>query len=153
HELLKTHNLHFGYRVLQEMTTFAGLALERIAGDEEETARTAFDLQLVQKALPKFNGGRELELPLSHLLAFCLDGTPRKTVDAAPLVEEARKRLAVQAVITAEPVAAAPDAEAEGADGDTGADQPLADVAGNESTTSSAAQLPAAYPRASRELA
>jgi hypothetical protein len=64
HELLKAHNLHFGYRVIQEMTTYAGLALERVEGDEDEIAQTAFDLQLVQKVLPKFNGGRELEHPV-----------------------------------------------------------------------------------------
>lgn len=142
HELLKTHNLHFGYRVLREMTTFAGLALDRIVGDEEEIARTALDLQLVQKVLPKFNGGRELELPLSHLLAFCLDGAPRKAVDPAQLVDEAQKRLAIATG------GAASDDDAEAPEGDQ-----LADDRAESQGTSSSAHAPAIYPRAARELA
>jgi hypothetical protein len=114
HELLRSFDLHFGYRVLKEMTTFAGLALELVAGDEDETARTAFDLQLVQKVLPKINGGRELELPLSHLLAFCLDGTPRKAVDSAAVLSEARDRLAmVLPVVEHEQTPAEPEPDEE----------------------------------------
>lgn len=142
HELLKDHNLHFGYRVLQEMATFVGLALDRVEGAEEEIARSAFDLQLVQKVLPKFNGGRELELPLSQLLAFCLDGAPRKAVDSAQLVQEAQKRLAV------ETVGAASDDEAEALGGEQ-----LADDGAEGQGTSSSAHAPAIYPRAARELA
>jgi hypothetical protein len=143
HELLKAHNLHFGYRVLQEMTTFAGLALEQAGGDEEEVAQTAFDLQLVQKVLPKLNGGRELEVPLSHLLAFCLDGTPRKTVDPAGVLDEARKRLAAEAL------PAAADADPPGPEAE---DEPPSDANGNENAVS-ATSGPAIYPRASRALA
>jgi len=125
------------------MTTFAGHALEQVDGDEEEVAQTAFDLQLVQKVLPKFNGGRELELPLSHLLAFCLDGSPRKTVDPAGVLDEARKRLAAEA-FPASSAADAPTTEA--------GDEPPAGATGDESTES-AAPAPAIYPRASRALA
>jgi 5-methylcytosine-specific restriction endonuclease McrBC GTP-binding regulatory subunit McrB len=158
HELLKAHNLHFGYRVIQEMTTYAGLALERVEGDEDEIARTAFDLQLVQKVLPKFNGGRELELPLSQLLAFCLDGKPRKNVDAAAVLEEARARLAIEPVSSAaglpvappdfEQVPAAVADEPAAAEGET----PTVDSP-DVSQPAVASPTPAMYPRATRELA
>lgn len=87
HELLEKHNLHFGYRVLNEVTTFVGHALERV-GDTEEVAREAFDLQLVQKVLPKLNGGRELQAPLTELLALCLDGAafPRAARELARML-------------------------------------------------------------------
>lgn len=93
HELLKSHNLHFGYRILREMTTYVGHALGRVEGDESEVARAALDIQLVQKVLPKLNGGRELEAPLAHLLSFCLDGSTSRSVDVAVVVEEAARRL------------------------------------------------------------
>jgi hypothetical protein len=112
HELLKSHNLHFGYRVLHEMTTYVGHALARVQGDDDEVARTAFDIQLVQKVLPKLNGGRELEAPLAQLLAFCLDGSTSGSVDPAAALEDAATRLS-------EHVGATP-AEGEGAD-DAGA--------------------------------
>jgi hypothetical protein len=96
HELLKGHNLHFGYRVLHEMTTYVGHALARVDGDETDVARTAFDIQLIQKVLPKLNGGRELEPPLAQLLAFCLDGSASRNVDAGAVVEEAARRLSDQ---------------------------------------------------------
>lgn len=136
HELLKTHNLHFGYRVLHEMTTYVGHALARIDGDETDVARTAFDIQLVQKVLPKMNGGRELEAPLAQLLSFCLDGTASRSVDAGAVVEEAARRLSDQH--------GAPPEEGEGAAGAQPAGEP--------------AQPPVppaapAYPRAARELA
>jgi hypothetical protein len=143
HEMLKSHNLHFGYRVLQEMTAFAGLALEQVEGDEDEVARSAFDLQLTQKVLPKFNGGRELEIPLSHLLAFCLDGTPRKNVDSADVLTEARKRLSSESA-PAPAEAGAPETDAH--------TEPPVD-AGDDESTESAALAPATYPRAARELA
>jgi hypothetical protein len=138
HELLKSHNLHFGYRVLNEITTFVGHALERVSGDPDEIAATAFDLQLVQKVLPKLNGGRELEAPLAQLLGFCLDGSTSGTVDPATVVEQATRRLSGQ------PAPTPPPEEAEG-EGNT--DTPT------EPVQQTAAPSPPAYPRAARELA
>jgi 5-methylcytosine-specific restriction enzyme B len=72
HGLLERYHLHFGYRVIAELTTFVVLARERV-GDDDRTFRTAFDLAICQKVLPKLNGGRELDEPLRRLLAFVID--------------------------------------------------------------------------------
>jgi hypothetical protein len=156
HELLKNHNLHFGYRVIQEMTTYAGLALEGVEGDEDEIARTAFDLQLVQKVLPKFNGGRELERPLAQLLAFCLDGAPRKNVDAETVLQEAWTRLRVEAsFVGTEALAADAEQARAGATDESPVSEGDAPASGgpDEAQAEVASPSPAMYPRASRELA
>jgi hypothetical protein len=69
--LLEGEDRPFGYRVLTEVTTFVGLALEHVEGGEDSVWRTALDLQINQKILPKLSGGRELETLLVRLLAFC----------------------------------------------------------------------------------
>lgn len=91
--ILRLHNRHFGYRVLKEITTFVGHALERVEGSEEEVVQTAFDLQMLQKVLPKLTGGRELEGVLAELLVFCLDPRAKKNVEPSFALTEARKRL------------------------------------------------------------
>jgi energy-coupling factor transporter ATP-binding protein EcfA2 len=70
--LLEWHRLHFGYRVIDEITTYVGLAREHV-GASAEILAAAFDLAVYQKVLPKLNGGRELDEPLRRLLAFLLD--------------------------------------------------------------------------------
>jgi hypothetical protein len=72
HALLERYHLHFGYRVIDEITTFVALARQRV-GDDEGSLATAFDLAVCQKVLPKLNGGRELDEPLRRLLAFLID--------------------------------------------------------------------------------
>lgn len=72
HALLERYHLHFGYRVIDEITTFVALARQRV-GDDEASLATAFDLAVCQKVLPKLNGGRELDEPLRRLLAFMID--------------------------------------------------------------------------------
>lgn len=72
HGLLERYHLHFGYRVISEITTFVALARQRV-GDDEASLATAFDLAVCQKVLPKLNGGRELDEPLRRLLAFLID--------------------------------------------------------------------------------
>ena len=144
HELLKSHNLHFGYRVLNEITTFVGHALERVSGEADEIAATALDLQLVQKVLPKLNGGRELEAPLAQLLGFCLDGSTSGTVDPATVVEEAARRLSGQPAPTPPPEEGEGEGEAEGeGDAETAA----------EALEQTAPPSPPVYPRAARQLA
>jgi 5-methylcytosine-specific restriction endonuclease McrBC GTP-binding regulatory subunit McrB len=88
HALLERDRLHFGYRVIDEIVRYVSLALGLVDGDPEEVARTAFDLQLLQKVLPKLTGGRELEPPLGRLLAYCVDGTTPESDD----VEDALAR-------------------------------------------------------------
>ncbi len=72
HALLERYHLHFGYRVIDEITTFVALARQRV-GDDEASVATALDLAVCQKVLPKLNGGRELDEPLRRLLAFMID--------------------------------------------------------------------------------
>jgi hypothetical protein len=72
HGLLERYHLHFGYRVIDEITLYVALARERVGPDDASLA-TAFDLAVCQKVLPKLNGGRELDEPLRRLLAFLID--------------------------------------------------------------------------------
>lgn len=75
HALLELDRLHFGYRVIGEIVRYVSLALALVDGEQEEIASTAFDLQLLQKILPKLTGGRELEPALGRLLTYCVGGT------------------------------------------------------------------------------
>jgi hypothetical protein len=90
HDILSRHHLHFGYRVIDEVSAFVGHALEKCDGDAETVVRRAFDLQLLQKVLPKFSGGRELEAPLGALLAYVLDASKNKDVDVDAVKAKAR---------------------------------------------------------------
>ncbi|MDP2183272.1 MAG: hypothetical protein Q8K99_11975 [Actinomycetota bacterium] len=66
HGLMAQHNLHFGYRVANEIARYLNLAAEFIGPDALETA---YDLQVLQKILPKLSGSRaKLEGPLTDLL-------------------------------------------------------------------------------------
>jgi MoxR-like ATPase len=87
HSLLERDRLHFGYRVISEIMRYVSLALDMVDGDQDEVARTAFDLQLLQKVLPKLTGGRELEPALGRLLAYCVDGTQPAGDDVAGALE------------------------------------------------------------------
>jgi hypothetical protein len=93
HGILAWSNLHFGYRVIDEISAFVGHALEKTEGDPEEVVRRAFDLQIRQKIVPKLSGGRELEEPLARLLSYCLDGERRKPVDVEVVRNGARQAL------------------------------------------------------------
>lgn len=72
HGLLERYHLHFGYRVINEISDYVALARRHVGSDEASLA-TAFDLAVCQKVLPKLNGGRELDEPLRRLLAFLID--------------------------------------------------------------------------------
>ena len=67
HDLLAKHNLHFGYRVANEVARFMNLVAKHVGpGVEAE----ALDLQLLQKVLPKLAGNAaRLEQPLLELYA------------------------------------------------------------------------------------
>ena len=66
HALMAQHNLHFGYRVANEIARYLNLAAEFVGPDALETA---YDLQVLQKVLPKLSGSRaKLEGPLTDLL-------------------------------------------------------------------------------------
>jgi len=69
--LLKKYNLHFGYRVVNEISRFVRLSKDLLG--EQFSLNDAMDIQILQKILPKFHGTRgKLEGPLRDLLSFCL---------------------------------------------------------------------------------
>jgi 5-methylcytosine-specific restriction protein B len=70
---LRQDNLHFGYRVFDEIVTFLTVAEENGMFDGLG-ANAAFDAAVLMKVLPKFHGSRgKLQRPLDALLAWCLD--------------------------------------------------------------------------------
>jgi energy-coupling factor transporter ATP-binding protein EcfA2 len=67
HDRLTRHNLHFGYRVANEVARFMNL-VDTHVGPEVEAE--ALDMQLLQKVLPKLAGNAaRLEQPLLELYA------------------------------------------------------------------------------------
>jgi len=72
---LKPYDMHFGYRVVDEIALFFQSAKEsqdkgivEFRDDDE-----IFDLALLMKVLPKFHGNRKkLERPLKEVLRLCL---------------------------------------------------------------------------------
>ena len=78
--LLAPHHLHFGYRVVNEISCFMNLAAKFL---EEKDLDLAFDLQLLQKVFPKLAGNRaKLEKPLSELLQWCNNPDLPRQIDA-----------------------------------------------------------------------
>ena len=76
---LEKYHLHFGYRVVNEISRFMWLAQEMVRDFQTDTA---LDIQLLQKVLPKFHGTRaKLDKPLQNLLVFCYDPDPNKSID------------------------------------------------------------------------
>jgi len=66
--LLQKHNLHFGYRVANELSRFVNLAQAEVVNFDLDAA---MDIQIIQKILPKLHGTRaKLEGPLGELIAF-----------------------------------------------------------------------------------
>ena len=55
HSLMAEYNLHFGYRVANEIARYMNLAAEFVGPDALEIA---YDLQVLQKVLPKLSGSR-----------------------------------------------------------------------------------------------
>lgn len=69
HGLLRRYNVHFGYRVINEMSRFL-LNAEHCV--EDYRFDDAFDIQVLQKILPKYHGTQaKLKEPLENFLAFC----------------------------------------------------------------------------------
>jgi 5-methylcytosine-specific restriction endonuclease McrBC GTP-binding regulatory subunit McrB len=69
--ILKEYNLHFGYRVANELSRFVNLAAAELTNVK---LNDALDIQILQKILPKLHGTRaKLEAPLGSLTAFCHD--------------------------------------------------------------------------------
>ena len=71
---LRQYDLHFGYRIFDEIMSFM------ISGEENQFFKdqggnpTAFDAAVLMKVLPKFYGSRgKLEAPLKAVLAWCIN--------------------------------------------------------------------------------
>ena len=72
HEILSRHNLHFGYRVINEVSRFI-INCVNFCGSTDEDLVRALDLQTVQKILPKLGGPQsKLENPIEELISFLL---------------------------------------------------------------------------------
>jgi 5-methylcytosine-specific restriction enzyme B len=70
--LLRPHDLHFGFRVFDEIITFMISAGENKLFGDAAGIESAFDAAVLMKVLPKFHGSRsKLELPLLSILAWC----------------------------------------------------------------------------------
>lgn len=73
--ILQPYNMHFGYRVINEMALFVNNAVQFI-GNDEQIIRDAIDIQIAQKVLPKFSGAfGKLDEPLRKLIHF-MAGNP-----------------------------------------------------------------------------
>jgi len=89
--LLKPYNMHFGYRVAEEILLYLWNA--HVLSDQGFDLSTAFDYQIYQKILPKFHGSKaKLYEPLQDLLRFCIQpDNPHGVKDGA--LEEVREFL------------------------------------------------------------
>ena len=82
--LLKPHDLHFGYRVIDEIALFVIAAKSSKVANLDE--REAFDLAVCSKVLPKFYGTRaRLEKPLQEVIKWA--GVPFKPEPGKELEE------------------------------------------------------------------
>ena len=72
--LLRPYNLHFGYRVFDEIVSFLAAADESELYEGQGGTDAAFDAAVLMKVLPKFHGSRgKLEAPLRAVLSWCVN--------------------------------------------------------------------------------
>ena len=83
--ILAKYNLHFGYRVVNEMSRFVCLShklLQKFDLDD------VMDVQMLQKVLPKFHGTQaKLDEPLRALFSFCYDSDVTSTDEKLSVAE------------------------------------------------------------------
>ena len=85
--ILKKYNLHFGYRVVNEISRFTCLSKEFL---EKFSLNEAIDIQILQKILPKFHGTQgKLEEPLRDIFYFCYDNTHQNGTIPDEMLEKA----------------------------------------------------------------
>lgn len=71
-EILSPYNLHFGYRIINEVSLLISNFLEFVS-DNEDVLNKSIDYALIQKILPKLNGSfGKLDEPLRKLISFLL---------------------------------------------------------------------------------
>jgi energy-coupling factor transporter ATP-binding protein EcfA2 len=72
--LLQPYDMHFGYRVFDEIAAFLANAELNQLYQYMEPPADPFDAAILMKVLPKFHGSRsKLEEPLKYILAWCLN--------------------------------------------------------------------------------
>ena len=102
--LLRPYELHFGYRVFDEIVSFLIAAQRNGMYDGLGGEEAAFDAAILMKVLPKFHGSRsKLEAPLQAVLAWCVDAdapTEELITDALKEAEAGRDVVEVLAQIT-----------------------------------------------------
>lgn len=89
HAILEKHHLHFGYRVINEISRYI-LNAQSYCEDEVNLVSMAIDRQLVQKVLPKLNGPQsKLDIPVRELLTLIDSGVqgPAMEWDAVEKLE------------------------------------------------------------------
>lgn len=87
---LKSYNLHFAYRVINEISRFVWLSKDFL-GDHFDP-KEAFDIQILQKVLPKLHGTQgKLEAPLKDLLSFCYDQPNLKENVSDEMIQKAEE--------------------------------------------------------------
>ena len=79
-QILRHYHLHFGYRVINEISRFVVLASEQVS---DFKLYDALDIQLLQKILPKLHGTKgKLQKPLNRIFWYCYgkegDSTPEE---------------------------------------------------------------------------
>lgn len=78
-QILKPFNLHFGYRVFDEIVMFLYNCQNSLI--KFENLDEAFDLALKMKVLPKFHGTRQkLKKPILRFLNFCEIKSPEELI-------------------------------------------------------------------------
>jgi len=98
--VLARDRMHFGYRVRNEALAFIEQAVGGLLGEGMHAQQVAFDLQLLQKILPKLAGSRErLERPLRELLSVCLTPAARLENRAGRLADDPERLLVAMAGI------------------------------------------------------
>lgn len=74
HALLAKHNLHFGYRVINEISSYVRNATA-FCEPHSKLVDEAVDWQMIQKVLPKLAGPQsKLDLPIRELIGFLREG-------------------------------------------------------------------------------
>lgn len=87
HKILEAHNLHFGYRVINEISKYVINTME-FCGESAENINRALDLQASQKILPKLNGPEnKLEDVIDELLQFLSENGPTREDDQSDPTE------------------------------------------------------------------
>ena len=75
HAILERHHLHFGYRVINEISRYIHTA-NMFCEHHADLIYQALDRQLVQKVLPKLNGPQsKLDIPVRELLTLMKNRT------------------------------------------------------------------------------